>query len=555
MTPLARQRMDSVNKGARLETMKLRVAVYARVSTESEEQKKSIQHQIEIYRAMIEENPNWQYAGLYSDEGITGTRMDIREQFRTMLDDARLGKIDLVITKSVSRFSRNLKDFLVVVDLLTDLGVIIQFDQENCLSCNPRDYFSLHMFALGASMEASSAQERTRVAFQHLIQRGAVFGNSNILGYTKNQCRLVIDETEAPVVRAIFDLFVHKRMGLRAIRRELRRRGLTRSDGSFLGETTIANVLDNPKYKGFFCGGKTEKSADHKRRISLPPDRWVIYEEASIPAIVPPELWDAAARLRKRRRAKFQQSVSVPCNEGKYRYSGKIVSGGAEGVHYTRILNRYKGQNREGWQPRNYRSAQRPGTAGPTIYSEELDAVIKLVLWSVLGNPQPIVDDLIQRYSQVLGNAHAEDRIAALKKKQAETERKRSRLLDLYERGGLTYQEFLDRDIRHRQEIHNQENAILALEKTKRSEQELQNALAALRKEIERNIEEAPPGKELIDTLVRQIIVCQESTHKRILLDLEINAGFRWRFTILREPPGEGDHVLLAKEKFCICCK
>lgn len=553
MTNKARQRMDSINKGARLEDMPLRVAIYARVSTESEEQRKSIQNQIETYRSMIEENPNWQYVGLYSDEGITGTRMDIRDQFNTMIEDARRGKMDLVITKSVSRFARNLKDFLEVVDKLKDLGVIVKFDEEHCLNCRTNDHVMLEMFALGAAMEARSAQERTRVAFQNRIKQGAVFGNSKILGYTKNQCKLVVDEGEAQVVRTIFDLFVHKRMGLRAIRRELRQQGMTRSDGSYLCETTIANILDNPKYKGFFCGGKSEKSVEHDKRVMRERKEWVLHEDPSIPAIVSPELWDEAALLRKRRREKFNQQVQMPCNEGKYRYSGKIVGGNVSGLHYTRILNRYKGQNREGWQPRNYKSAELPGVAGPTVYSDELDALINCVLQGILGDYTPIVEDLMEKYAQAVGNSNAEERISGLKKKIAEVEVKRNRLLVLYENGGLTTEGFKERDASHQQEIRKLENAISVLEDAKVGESELQRKLEDIRRGVELVLQNPVPSKETIDTLVRQITVCKESTRKRLVLDLELNSDIHRQFEILRAEPSESDCVLVKEEKFCIC--
>lgn len=553
MTNIARQRIDSINKGAKLENMTLRVAVYARVSTESEEQRKSIQNQIETYKSMIEANPNWRYVGLYSDEGITGTRMDIRDQFKTMIADARRGKMDLVITKSVSRFSRNLKDFLVVVDELKQLGVIVKFDQENCLSCRTSDHLMLEMFALGASMEASSAQERTRVGFQNRIKQGAVFGNSKILGYTKAQCKLVIDEAEAQVVRAIFDLFVHERMGLRAIRRELRQQGMTRSDGSYLCETTIANILDNPKYKGFFCGGKSEKSMEHDKRIMRDRKEWILHEDPSIPVIVSPELWDAAALLRKRRREKFNQQVQMPCNEGKYRYSGKIVGGSVPGLHYTRILNRYKGQNREGWQPRNYKSAELPGVAGPTVYSDELDAILNCVLQAILGDYAPIVEELMEKYAQAVGNSNAEERISGLKKKIAETEVKRNRLLVLYENGGLTADGFKARDASHKQEIRKLEDAISVLEDAKVGESELQRKLEEIRREVELVLQDPIPSKEMIDTLVRQITVCKESTRKRLILDLELNSDIHRQFEILRGAPSENDCVLVEREKFCIC--
>lgn len=553
MTNVARQRISDLNKGANINDMKLRVAIYARVSTLSTEQRQSINNQIQSYQNMIASNPNWEYVGVYSDEGVTGTRIDIREQFRSMMEDAKLGKMDLVITKSVSRFSRDLKNYVDVVDDLLQLGVIVRFDEESCLSCIKADHMKLEILAWVAAMEAKNAQERTRVAFQYRIKQGAVFGNSRILGYKKDHCKLVIDEAEAPVVRAIFDLYVHKRMGLRAIRRELQQQGLTRSDGSYLCETTIANILDNPKYKGFFCGGKSEKSAEHNKRTLLPQNDWVMYRDESIPMIVSPELWDEAARLRKSRREKFDQQVQMPCNEGKYRYSGKIVGGNVSGLHYTRILNRYKGQNREGWQPRNYKSAELPGVAGPTVYSDELDSIMNCVLQEILGDYTPIVEDLMEKYSQAVGNSNAEERISGLKKKIADTELKRNRLLDLYENGGLTVDIFKERDDSHKQEIRKLEDAISVLEDTKVGESELQRKLEDIRCEVELFLQNPIPSKETIDILVRQITVCKDSTRKRLILDVELNSDIHRQFEILRVEPSENDRVLVEGEKFCIC--
>ena len=238
--------LRAVNNGVNIQEMDLRVVDYARVSTASREQRKSFENQLDTYRRMIEENSHWTYAGTYSDEAVTGTKAHLRGGFQQMIRDAQAGLFDLILVKDVARFARNIKECLVYKDQLKSYGVMIWFVKENINSFLSSDEMMLKFMALGAEMEANSARTRTKIVFEQGIRKGKVYGNSKILGYTKDHCTLVVDEQEAETVRLIFDLYVHERMGLRRIAKELAERGITRKDGTQIPPRTIKTVLENP---------------------------------------------------------------------------------------------------------------------------------------------------------------------------------------------------------------------------------------------------------------------------------------------------------------------
>ena len=327
------QVVKALNNGTSIESINLRAVDYVRVSTASEDQRKSFQNQIDTYEKMIQKNSHWTYVKTYADRGISGTTAN-RDEFQNMISDAENGLFDLIVVKDVARFARNIKECLVYRDRLKDAGVIIYFVKENLVTFRQRDEQTFQLMAMVAAMEAESAQTRTKIVFDQGIQNGKVYGNSKILGYTKNHCSLVIDPQEAEIVRSIFDMYVHEKCGLRRIAKRLAESGATRTDGGYIAIRTIQTVLANPKYKGFYCGGKTEKIklGDRNVRRYLPEDEWVMYPDPNIPVIVPPELWDEAEKIRKERSKEYGETVSVACNIGKYRYSGKIISELADGV-------------------------------------------------------------------------------------------------------------------------------------------------------------------------------------------------------------------------------
>lgn len=515
--------IKAVNDGELIDDMKLRVVDYARVSTSSMEQKKSFQNQLETYRDMIESNPNWTYEGTYSDEGVTGTKVALRGGFQQMMADAKRGMFDLIIVKDVPRFARNIKECLVYKDKLKSYGVMIWFVREKINSFRDSDQMMLQFMAIGAEMEAKSARERTRLVFQQGIQKGKVYGNSKILGYTKEGCKLVIDEQEAEIVRQIFDLYVHQRLGLRTIAKRLSEQGLTRSSGTAIAVPTIKSVLENPKYKGYYCGGKTEmlESGDKYIRNLLPQDEWVMYKDPDIPAIVSESLWDAAARIRQERYNKYRHEVSAPCNQGIYRYSGKIESNIVPGLRYQRVLYRYKGAVRESWACRNYKDLEKPGTVGPTLYSDELDDILTSILRDLVGSYDSIVEDLLEVYRQNLTD-DGQGGLERLQQKLAEFERKKARLMGLYEDELISKEDFQQRMQQHQTEIAKLSAQIQEREQEKLSTQQFAKNLNLLKENIVAVLEEGVPSKETIDTLVDKIVVCPDSTKTEIHIEVHL---------------------------------
>ena len=187
-----------------------RVAAYARVSTEMEEQTSSYEAQIDYYTTYIHSRNDWQFAGMYSDEGISGTSMKHREGFQTMIDDALAGKIDLILTKSVSRFARNTVDSLTTVRKLKDAGVEVYFQKENIYTFDTKGELLITIMSSLAQEESRSISENVTWGHRKRFADGKIMvPYASLLGYKKGEeGNLAIDETQAPIVRRIYARFL-----------------------------------------------------------------------------------------------------------------------------------------------------------------------------------------------------------------------------------------------------------------------------------------------------------------------------------------------------------
>ena len=299
--------LRAVNAGADVYRLPLRVVEYARVSTASAAQRHSLDNQHETYRRLIAQTPAWTYAGAYTDAAVSGTKASARSGFLQMIADAEAGRFDMIVVKDVARFARNIKECLVYKDRLKACGVMVWFFKENLNTFRASDELMLQFMALGAQLEAESARARTKIVFEQGIQNGRIYGNSSLLGYRKRGGRLYVEPAEAETVRRIFHLYVENGYGLRRIAAALAAEGLGRADGRLVPPRTVKAVLENPKYKGFFCGGKTETIDVGERYIRRPrpPETWASWRDPAVPAIVSEALWDAAAAQRAARAAQY----------------------------------------------------------------------------------------------------------------------------------------------------------------------------------------------------------------------------------------------------------
>lgn len=185
---------------------KLRVAAYCRVSTSSDEQLQSYEAQVNYYNEYISKNPEWEMAGIYADEGISGTNTKKRTQFNKMIEDCMDGKIDMIVTKSISRFARNTVDTLNHIRQLRDKNIAVYFEKEGINSLDSKGEILLTVMSSLAQEESRSLSQNIKLGFQFRYQQGEVMVNHNrFLGYTKDENKkLVIDPKEAETVRRIF---------------------------------------------------------------------------------------------------------------------------------------------------------------------------------------------------------------------------------------------------------------------------------------------------------------------------------------------------------------
>ena len=235
-----------------VEVRRKRVAAYARVSTDNEEQETSFDAQVDYYTKHIKNNPEWEFVKVYTDEGITATNTKKRDGFNQMVEDALAGKIDLIITKSISRFARNTVDSLVTVRKLKEIGVEIYFEKENIWTLDAKGEVLITIMSSLAQEESRSISENVTWGHRKRFSDGGCSVNySWFLGYDKGENgEFVVNEEQAKTVKLIYTLFLAG-FTPHAICKELMKRGIKSPGGKDNWyQSTVESILTNEKYKG-----------------------------------------------------------------------------------------------------------------------------------------------------------------------------------------------------------------------------------------------------------------------------------------------------------------
>lgn len=231
--------------------MKRKVAIYARVSTEHEEQLSALEYQVQYYDEILKKYPDWELYDRYIDEGITGTSIKKRKRFLKMLEDANNGCFDLIITREVSRFARNTVDTLQETRKLKKIGVEVYFTEDNIWTFNDEDgELKLTIMATLAQNESKKTSQRVKAGQKISFLNGVYYGTGNILGYDKIGSEMIINEEQSKTVRKIFDLFLSGQ-GSTDIKRYLELNGIPTATGlKKWSASSIVRILRNP----FYCG-------------------------------------------------------------------------------------------------------------------------------------------------------------------------------------------------------------------------------------------------------------------------------------------------------------
>ncbi|HZJ78509.1 MAG TPA: recombinase family protein [Clostridia bacterium] len=302
-------------------TRNRQVVFYGRVSTEHEAQLSALENQLQWYDNQAEYHSNWNVHNKYIDEGITGTQAKKRPAFMKMLEDAKKGMFDLIVTREVCRFARNTVDTLVATRELKNLGVEVYFVEDNIWTMDGDGELRLTIMATLAQEESRKISERVRAGQKISRDNGVLYGSGNIIGYDRLNGTYVINQDQAETVRLIFDMYFQG-LGEKRIVNELYR--LQRKDGHGNVSWTpskISRVLRNATYKGYKCYNKSHSNNFlEQKRIRNLDDSTYIYVKGDFEPLVSEEVWNKCDEIRKTR------VTTIKGLNGKPQKFGKICS-------------------------------------------------------------------------------------------------------------------------------------------------------------------------------------------------------------------------------------
>ena len=519
----------------------LRVTFYARVSTDQDEQINSLENQVQYYTELIQSKPNWKFVPGYVDEGISGGSTKKRDNFNRMIRDAKAGMFDFIITKEISRFSRSTLDSIKYTQELLDYNVGVFFQNDNINTLDTDSEFRLVIMAGVAQDEIRKLSERLKFGFRQAIKNGHVLGNDKLYGYDKKDCVLTVNEEEAEIIRIIFDLYGNQRLGTRTISKRLMELGYTSREGNAFNTLTIRHILENPKYKGWYCGNKSQ-SVDYrtKRNVLLDESEWVTYPDPSIPAIVSEELWNRANALYKRRREEMKSHSSGISFHNRYPYSAKIYCEEHGTTFHRQVIQTKKGQQ-EVWQCKVYRSHGRAACSAPQIRSSDLDVILSDIFKELVRDKEKIIDSLVTVLTNIPKEVDFGKLRCQVENEMEDLERKKNRLLDLSIAGALTVEEFKERNDAFNAQILECQGNLTAIrqEEESRSSEELD--IPAIRQALDQALSfTGEIDTALVATILDKVVVKKESTKDNIYLDIFLKLGSTYEavYTPLKHTAG-----------------
>lgn len=339
---------NKLNLGYSLKDLNLRVTYYARVSTDNLEQINSLKNQKEYFEKQIKANKNWEYINGYIDEGITGTSDIKRINFMKMIEDAKNNMFDLIITKEISRFSRNTLDSIKYTRELLNSGVAVLFLNDNINTIYPDSELRLTIMSSLAQDEIRRLSDRVKFGMHQAQKKGVLLGNSKIYGYKKikKENRLEIVKEEAKIVKKIYELYVFKDLSLNQIKNYLNDRNIKTKANKKWNTTAISRIIKNPKYKGYYCGKKVEVlDYINKKIIYKNKNDWIVFKTNYIPKIIDDYVWNKAnikidSKYKKRNSIKKGLYINkLYCEKDKHTYTSKYFRNNKKELTY--ICNNY----------------------------------------------------------------------------------------------------------------------------------------------------------------------------------------------------------------------
>lgn len=499
-----------------------RVCAYARVSTDSEEQLTSYSSQIKHYSEYIKSNPEWEFVGVYADEGISGTQIKKRTQFKRMIDDALNGKIDMIIAKSISRFARNTLDTLKIVRELREHNVDVYFEKENIHTLELDSEMFLTLYSAFAQAESESTSMNVKMGLNAKMKRGEPVGNQNCYGYIWNEetKELEINEEQASIVRFIFDLYI-KGVGGRTIAHRLNDKGIPTYFNKKWSQGSISRIIKNEKYVGDLLGQKyyVVDPLSHKRCLNYGEKEQYYVKDHHI-GIIDRDTWNKAQEiLNKRNNNKKDNGREHRTTYSlKYDFSSKIVCGHCNSTYVRRQGTKRK----DGTAPIYWKCFQQVDEKRYCEKSKFIrDDVLKdmfVELYNLIViNKHQTKEKLLEAIKSTLKENNYQKDIDKLSVDLDKLNIKLSKLVD------MKLEEIIDKDtyIKKEKEIKMQITELEEKITNLQNQENTNNNIAKKIKEIEK-IVNAPTSlkefdKEVFDSIVERIIIGEDGSDEQVI--------------------------------------
>ena len=445
--------LKSIMLGEKIYNLPLRVCYYARVSTDSDVQLNSLDNQLEYYENYIKSKPKWIFSGGYIEEGKTGVRVDVRPSFKKMIHDAKHNKFDLIITKEVSRFARDLEDSIHYIRELKDSGVGVFFENQNLNTFDYNSELILNIMFNLAQDESRKLSSRVKFGHRQAIENGHVLGSSNITGYRKDNCKLVIVENEAKFIKTLFELYATGKYGFLKLSKKLSELGYLNKKGKLYDKDSLKRMIENPKYKGYYRA-RTYEILDYrtKRRKKNNLDEQILYKckDGSIPAIISEELWDQANRILKSR-TKGYENNNYWSGGLKYAFSSKIYCK----EHNTSFQRSHgnKNKTRPIWSCGMYLQHRLAACKSPIIAEVDLYNIMSSIMNSIIPQKINIIENMLKLYENIDKNDYYNKELKLLNTKIKIIEEKKSMTLELVFNGDISKESVKVQFDKYEQEI------------------------------------------------------------------------------------------------------
>lgn len=494
----------------------LRVTYYARVSSEKDEQLNSLGNQITYYEDFIRKNPNWVYVEGYIDEGLSAATTKKRENFHRMVEDGEAGLFDFIITKEISRFARNTLDSIQFTRELLNAGVGVFFQNDNINTLDEDSELRLTIMSGIAQDELRKLSSRVKFGHAQAIKKNVVLGNSRIFGYVKDGGRLVIDETEAPMVRELFELYATGQYSMKQIETLFWEKGYRNHNGKKIAHTTMSGMISNPKYKGYYVGNKV-KVIDlfTKKQKFLPPEEWVMFKDETgeiVPALVEEDLWEEANKVLKKRSEDVKGRQGI-CNHANL-LTGKLYCTDCGVPYYRRESKDREGNKNSKWVCSGKIKNGADACASFAIYEEELKPLLFEVFRETEADAEALIEEYVEMYKSLANSEETAKQIAALRDQLDLAHKKKGKMLGYNAAGQLSDKDFLFMNKGCDQEIAEAERQIYELEQQQLSKEEFKKHIDTIRRVLHDARRDAAQGiinKEFVDKYIDKIFVTPEA--------------------------------------------